>query len=139
MAQSHPASDPRSPHTPETGGLLGTGPWLVSALLTSLLAGCGSTPGSLSGGAKTAGKLMVPHTARDEKAGDDYHGTWVADPYRWLEDQDGTDTAAWTSEQNRWTQAFLSGISKRDAIRTRLAQLWNYERFSPPSKSGDHW
>ena len=61
----------------------------------------------------------------------------VPDPYRWLEDPDSPETAAWVAEQNRRSEAFLSAIPARVEIRERLTKLWNYERCSPPSKHGD--
>ncbi len=67
---------------------------------------------------------------------DDYHGVQVADPYRWLEDANSVDTAAWVAAQNSVTQSYLAQISSRDAIRARLTRLWNYERFSVPFKQG---
>ncbi|HJV48285.1 MAG TPA: prolyl oligopeptidase family serine peptidase [Geothrix sp.] len=67
---------------------------------------------------------------------EDYHGTKVADPYRWLEDDRSPETAAWVAAQNQVTQAYLSGIPERKAIETRLTKLWDYEKFSAPSKRG---
>jgi prolyl oligopeptidase len=61
----------------------------------------------------------------------------IPDPYRWLEDPDSPETMAWVAEQNRRSEAFLSTIPARIAIRERLTTLWNYERCSPPSKHGD--
>ncbi|MFN8061162.1 MAG: prolyl oligopeptidase family serine peptidase [Vicinamibacterales bacterium] len=70
---------------------------------------------------------------------DDYFGTPVADPYRWLEDENGPDTRAWIDAQNALTGAFLSGVRSRAAIVRRLTELWNYERFGPPEKVGRHY
>jgi prolyl oligopeptidase len=70
---------------------------------------------------------------------DDYHGVQVADPYRWLEDANSADTGAWVAAQNRLTQSYLVQIPGRDAIRDRLTQLWNYERFSVPFKQGGRY
>lgn len=67
---------------------------------------------------------------------DDLHGTKVADPYRWLEDADAEDTKAWVTEQNKLTFGWLEKIPARAALKTRLTELWNYERFSPPSVEG---
>ena len=123
MAQFHSASCPRSPRTPDTAAVLHPSPALAGLLLAGLLAGCGATPESPDAQTRSIARRPIPETARNEKIGDDYHGTWVADPYRWLENQDGTDTAAWTAEQNRWTQDYLAGVSQRDTIRQRLAEL----------------
>nr|WP_310523135.1 prolyl oligopeptidase family serine peptidase [Polymorphobacter sp.] len=66
------------------------------------------------------------------------HGVPVADPYRWLENDVRTDpkVAAWVAAQNQATDAFLATLPARDAIRTRLTQLWNYERFGVPRLRG---
>jgi len=68
---------------------------------------------------------------------DDYHGTKVADPYRWLEDADAPETAAWVTAQNELTFAHLAAIPGRDAIRARMTALWNYERYETPARKGD--
>jgi len=68
---------------------------------------------------------------------DHYHGASVADPYRWLEDGNSADTAAWITDQNKVTQSYLNAIPARDAIRARLTKLWNFERYSVPSREGN--
>ncbi|UVW27035.1 prolyl oligopeptidase family protein [Massilia sp. H6] len=70
---------------------------------------------------------------------DNYHGTTVADPYRWLEDANSADTKQWVTAQNKLTQAYLAEIPQRAAIRARLTKLWNYERFSVPGKEGGQY
>src|SRR5690242_12269418 len=65
---------------------------------------------------------------------DDYFGTKVADPFRWLEDVDSADTKAWVVGENKVTFEFLSKLVQRDAIKQRLTELVNYPRFSLPSK-----
>ena len=69
---------------------------------------------------------------------DTQHGVAVADPYRWLENDVRTDpkVAAWVTAQNAATDAFLATLPQRDAIRGRLTQLWNYERFGIPRLRG---
>jgi prolyl oligopeptidase len=69
---------------------------------------------------------------------DTSHGVTVADPYRWLENDVRTDpkVAAWVAAQNAATDAFLATLPQRDAIRGRLTQLWNYERFGVPRLRG---
>ena len=67
---------------------------------------------------------------------DDYHGRAVKDPYRWLEDTESEETAAWVAAQNEVTQAYLQSIPERTAMQTRLQQLWNYERYGLPSHRG---
>jgi prolyl oligopeptidase len=70
---------------------------------------------------------------------DNYHGTMVADPYRWLEDANSEETKAWVVEQNKVTQSWLAQIPQREAIKARLTKLWNYERYSVPSKKGGRY
>jgi prolyl oligopeptidase len=68
---------------------------------------------------------------------DDYNGTKIADPYRWLEDTDSPETKAWVEAENKVTFGYLAGIPQRDAIRRRLTQVWNYAKYSVPDKRGD--
>lgn len=81
----------------------------------------------------------APATRRDETVADDYFGTKVADPYRWLEDPNSEETKAWVAAQNAHTKAALAGLPGRDAIVERLKKLMNYARTSVPSKSGKYW
>jgi prolyl oligopeptidase len=70
---------------------------------------------------------------------DNYHGTTVADPYRWLEDANSAETKEWVDAQNKVTQAYLAQIPNREAIKQRLTKLWNYERFSVTYKEGGRY
>jgi len=70
---------------------------------------------------------------------DDYHGTEVADPYRWLEDVDAPETRAWVQAQNAVTFAFLEAIPQREAIHRRLTELWSYERVGVPTHKAGCW
>ncbi|CAN5743168.1 prolyl oligopeptidase family serine peptidase [soil metagenome] len=67
---------------------------------------------------------------------DDFFGTTVHDPYRWLEDDMADDTGEWVQQENDITNAYLSKIPYRDAIKKRLTDLWNYEKFSAPFREG---
>jgi prolyl oligopeptidase len=67
-----------------------------------------------------------------------YFGTKVADPYRWLENDQAADTKAWVQEENKVTQDYLSKIPYREAIRQRLTKLWNYEKYTAPRKEGKY-
>ena len=82
-------------------------------------------------------KLKYPETKKVDQV-DDYHGTKVPDPYRWLEDdvRKSTEVAAWVEAQNKVTQEYLAGIPQRDAIKKRITDLYNYEKISAPSKLG---
>lgn len=79
-----------------------------------------------------------PATKKQEVS-DDYFGTKVSDPYRWLEDDNSPETKAWVQEQNKVTFGFLETIPQRPRIRERLRKLWNYERFGIPFKRGERW
>lgn len=81
-----------------------------------------------------------PSTKKAEQV-DDYHGIKIADPYRWLEDdvRESQDVAAWVAAQNKVTEAFLATVPQRSAVRKRLTELWNYERYSAPSKEGNKY
>ncbi len=67
---------------------------------------------------------------------DDYHGTKVADPYRWLEDPDSAETKAWVAAENKLTSAYLQTIPQRGQLKDRLTKLWNYEKYSAPFEQG---
>ena len=79
--------------------------------------------------------LDYPKTRKGDVV-DDYFGTKVPDPYRWLEDDNSPETKAWVEAQNAVTFAWLESIPERTAIRERLTELWDYERFGLPSREG---
>ncbi len=81
------------------------------------------------------GETQYPETRKVDQS-DDYNGTTVVDPYRWLEDVDSEETLAWVEAQNKVTFAYLESIPERDRIRERLTLLWNYPRYGVPSKEG---
>jgi prolyl oligopeptidase len=66
---------------------------------------------------------------------DDYHGTKVADPYRWLEEADATATTRWVDAENALTRSMLDGPD-REAIKKRLSELYDYPRVSVPARKG---
>ena len=78
-------------------------------------------------------------TAHTVNVVDDYHGTKVPDPYRWLEDASSPETTAFVESQNAVTFDFLAAIPERNKIQARLTALWNYPRYSVPDKEGDHY
>jgi prolyl oligopeptidase len=77
--------------------------------------------------------------ARRADQTDDYHGTVVADPYRWLEDPDSPETRAWIEAENALTFDFLAQVPAREKIRERLTTLWDYERFGMPYLEGGRY
>ncbi len=80
--------------------------------------------------------LKYPETAR-EGVVDNYHGVEIADPYRWLEDDNSERTAEWVKAQNEVTFGYLNSLPQRKAIRERLEELWNYPTQSAPAKRGE--
>jgi prolyl oligopeptidase len=82
--------------------------------------------------------LTYPKTHKSDFT-ETLHGQPLPDPYRWLEDDNSPETKAWVEAQNKVTFAYLNSIPQRDAIRKRLTQLWNYERYGIPSKHGNRY
>ncbi|HVF39923.1 MAG TPA: hypothetical protein VM939_08480, partial [Gemmatimonadaceae bacterium] len=82
--------------------------------------------------------LSYPPATRGTQS-DVYHGTTVADPYRWLEDTNAPETKAWVAAQNRLSESYLATIPERAAIKSRLTQLWNYARTTAPFKEGNRY
>jgi prolyl oligopeptidase len=84
-----------------------------------------------------AAPIVYPVTPKGPVV-DVQHGVSVADPYRWLENDVRNDkqVEAWVAEENKVTNAYLATLPKRDAIKTRLTELWNYERFGIPRLRG---
>ena len=80
-------------------------------------------------------RYNYPHTATIDQV-DDYHGTLVPDPYRWLEDTHSAETKAWIEAQNKLTFEFLEQIPEREALRQRLTELWDYPKAWAPLKKG---
>lgn len=80
--------------------------------------------------------VTYPATKKDTAVADNYFGTKVNDPYRWLEDDQSAETKDWVQKQNIVTNGYLGQISYRDKIRKRLEQIWNYEKFGSPFKEG---
>ncbi len=97
-------------------------------LLAILFAACSPTE-------PTVQKLTYP-AARQSDVVEDYHGTQVADPYRWMEDLDGKETADWVAASNAVTEPYLARLPLRQRFNQRLTELWNYARVSIPSVEG---
>ena len=111
---------------------------LVQFLLPALavaLSSCGvDTAKKDSAVAAVPGKSQAfayPVTRRVEQV-DTYHGVRVADPYRWLEDEQSLETQRWVQAQNALSQPYLEAIPARELIKQRMTQLWNYERYDIP-------
>ena len=100
----------------------------TSLLLISMAANA-QKPGSFSG--------KYPDTKKGSQT-DEFFGTKVSDPYRWLEDDMSAETGDWVKRQNAVTNAYLGQIPFRDNIKKRLTELWNYEKYSAPFKEGGY-
>ncbi|TDR43130.1 prolyl oligopeptidase [Tahibacter aquaticus] len=87
---------------------------------------------------ETVPSLTYPASKKVSQV-DTYHDQQIADPYRWLEDIDSADTAAWVKAQNDVTTAYLARIPGRERIAARLTEIWNFNRWSAPSREGKQW
>ncbi|MBD2606414.1 S9 family peptidase [Scytonema hofmannii FACHB-248] len=83
-------------------------------------------------------QLTYPSSLKSDRV-DDYHGTIVADPYRFLEDPDSEETKAWVEAQNKVTFGYLNEIPAREKIKQRLTKLWDYEKYSIPFQEGENY
>lgn len=79
--------------------------------------------------------LQYPETKRMARRYD-YHGVKVEDPYYWLEDLECEETKTWVTSQNELSRPYLAGIPKRESIKKRITELWNYESYGIPKKQG---
>ncbi len=113
-------SEPRS-HAPAPAGLR-----ILPVLLLAW-----SLPPALSQPMEYPPTRKIPHA-------DEYHGTRVEDPYRWLEEdvRESPEVRAWVEAQNRLSSAHLESLAHREPIRSLIARLWDYERYSPPFRRG---
>jgi prolyl oligopeptidase len=113
-------------------------PTLAAAIAAAFLS-FGATSAVAAPTCDASGTPLNYPVAKKLDQTDDYHGTKVADPYRWLEDANSAETKAWVEAENKVTQSYLAQIPQREAIRQRLTQLWNYERYSVPFKEGGRY
>ena len=102
--------------------------FLAAAFATLACGGCRHLPEA----------VKYPATPKTNHV-DVLHGVSIADPYRWLEDDNAAETKTWVEAQNRVTFAHLEKIPQRAAIRARLEALWNYERYGVPFKEGGRY
>ena len=104
----------------------------------TLGANAAPAPAAAAACVATGPALSYPLTKKVDQQ-DIYHGTTIADPYRWLEDANSAETKVWVDAQNKVTQAYLGQIPERETIKQRLTKLWNYERYSVPYKEGGRY
>lgn len=93
----------------------------LSLLALSFMMSCSEKP------------LSYPPTKKGDVK-DTYFGTVVEDPYRWLEDDNSTETAEWVKTQNQLTFGYLEKLPYREQIKTRLTELWDYPKYGTPFK-----
>jgi prolyl oligopeptidase len=102
---------------------------LTATLVATLLA---ATTGLV------AQQLQYPVTKKGDQV-DDYHGTKIADPYRWLEDDTSAATAAWVEAENKVTFPYLDAIPFRKQLQARVKELNDYAKYSSPSHKGPYY
>jgi len=99
-------------------------------LITMVMMGCESN------NQRKEQEITYPETRKVDTV-DTFFGTEVADPYRWLEDDRSDETADWVKAQNKVTFNYLNNIPYRERLRSRIEELWNYEKRTAPRKHGD--
>ncbi|HOY28143.1 MAG TPA: S9 family peptidase, partial [Flavobacteriales bacterium] len=97
-----------------------------------MLAACGGTPTE-----PTATRMTYPETRNDSTAGDTLHGTFVADPYRWLENDTSPETAEWVKRQNAVTDQHLATIPFRKDLAKRFEELYDFPKLGGPMRVGE--
>ncbi len=115
----------------------------VRRSLIGLIAGAVLAGGLMTGPANRVGadpaRAIVYPKARKGDLVEDYHGVKVAAPYRWLEDTYSAETGAWVKAQNKATFGYLEQIPGREKIKSRLTELWNYEKYGLVSRHGGRY
>jgi prolyl oligopeptidase len=87
---------------------------------------------------ETTASLAYP-VARKVEQTDDYFGTAVSDPYRWMEDVDSAELKTWIDAENELTQSYLAKVPVRETMQKRLMELINFERYTAPSRRGTRY
>ncbi|MHC5200886.1 prolyl oligopeptidase family serine peptidase [Myroides sp. LJL119] len=105
---------------------------LMSLLVATIVMSCNQKSEDQQGV-----KLTYPDTKKVDVA-DNYFGTEIKDPYRWLEDDRSTETEAWVKAENEVTFDYLSQIPFRDQLKQQMEEAWNYEKIGAPFKEGDY-
>ncbi len=89
----------------------------ISLFILSCLISCGAENNSM--------KYPITHKVDVKET---IHGEVIEDPYRWLEDDRSEETSAWVKAENKVTFDYLAQIPYREQLKSRLAELWNYEK-----------
>ena len=106
---------------------------LLVCVAACLLVGCGESIPE-----REPMTFVYPEAQKVDQV-DDYHGTQVADPYRWLEDVDSDETKAWVEAENAVTFRYLESIPARERIKNRLTELWDYPKYGAPFREGERY
>ncbi len=83
-------------------------------------------------------QIKYPEIKKTDQA-DNYFGTIVPDPYRWLEDDNSEETKKWVADENKVTEGYLSKIPFRNKVQSRMEEMWNYPKYSSPFKEGEYY
>lgn len=111
--------------------------YLLAAAAILSLAACNNNKEASTSDLKTIEVKYNP-TRKDTTVKDNYFGTTVHDPYRWLENDTSAETAAWVQDEVKLTKGYLDQIPFREAIRKRYENLFNFEKYSAPFKEGKY-
>lgn len=115
---------------------------LSAALISTVLSACfDKSPEQVSAITTQANQEVINITYPKSKKGDvvdNYFGNDVTDPYRWLEDDRSEETGAWVQAENKVTFDYLAKIPYREKLKSRLSELWNYEKIGAPFTEGDY-
>ena len=111
---------------------------LIVLALAATLAACGASKEAGSDATVVAATQPTLHypTARTVEQVDDFHGTKVSDPYRWMENLDDPELQPWIAAENQLVADFISDVPNREQLKTRMTALWDYERFGTPEVHG---
>ena len=89
--------------------------------------------------AQTSNERMSYPVSNKTDSSDNYFGTVVTDPYRWMENDRSPEVAQWVKDQNTFTTSFLHKIPFREAVKNRITELANYPKYGPPIHAGDYY
>jgi prolyl oligopeptidase len=110
-------------------------PWNVQRLTEAA-----SLIGLAFGSSLVAHKPSLDYpSGRRADVSDNYFGTTVADPYRWMEDLNSPELKAWIDAENALAFGYLDALPQRDALKARITELWNYPKVTPPRYEGGQW
>ncbi len=107
----------------------------IAGILVLLVASCSSNSNRQ---ASSIEHLPYPQTKKVDTV-NDYFGTKISDPYRWLEDDNSAETKKWVEDENKVTFDYLEKIPFRNQMKERLTQVWNFEKMTAPFKHGKYY